>query len=77
MDVGKWNKAMESFQELLGWDYGMNVVLDLKRLTCGNQSIPDITGRDERRLIYKLRRTYDEVNKNKACIQKWRKDDTS
>ena len=57
MEISKWNKAMESFQELLGWDYGMNVVLDIKKTTCRNKSIPDINGRDEKRLLYKLRRT--------------------
>ena len=77
MEISKWNKAMESFQELLGWDYGMNVVLNIKKTTCRNKSVPDIQGRDERRLLYKLRRTYDEVKKDKECIQEWRKDDTS
>jgi len=77
MEVSKWNKAMESFQELLGWDYGMNVVLDIKKITCGNKSVPDIQGRDEKRLLFKLRRTYDEVKKDKERIQERREDDTS
>ena len=76
MEVSKWNKAMESFQELLGWDYGMNVVLDIKKITCGNKSVPDIQGRDEKRLLFKLRRTYDEVKKDKERIQERREDDT-
>ena len=50
MEISKWNKAMESFQELLGWDYGMNVVLDIKKTTCRNKSVPDEVKKDKERI---------------------------
>jgi hypothetical protein len=71
MDISKWNKAMESFQELLGWEKGMDTVIDIKRTACGKKCILDIEGKDERRLLHRLRRTYDRVRASKESIQGW------
>ena len=68
MNIGKWNKAMEAFQELLGWEKGMDVVVDIKRIACGKKSILDIEGKDERRLMHRLRRAYDRANEYKESI---------
>jgi hypothetical protein len=52
VDISKWNKAMESFQELLGW----------------KKSILDIENKDERRLMHRLRRAYDRAKQYKESI---------
>ena len=68
MDISKWNKAMESFQELLGWEKGMDIMVDIKRTAYGKKSILDIEGKDERRLIHMLRRAYDRAKQYKESI---------
>jgi hypothetical protein len=68
VDISKWNKAMESFQKLLGWKKGMDIMVDIKRTAYGKKSILDIEGKDERRLIHRLRRAYDRVKQYKESI---------
>lgn len=68
MDISKWNKAMESFQELLGWEKGMDIVVDIKRTAYGKKSILDIESKDERRLMHRLRRAYDRAKQYKESI---------
>ena len=68
MDISKWNKAMESFQKLLGWDDGMNMMTEVRRNAYGKKSILDIEGKDERRLMHRLRRAYDRAKQYKESI---------
>ena len=68
MDISKWNKAMESFQELLGWEKGMDIMVDIKRTAYGKKSILDIESKDERRLMHRLRRAYDRAKQYKESI---------
>ena len=68
MDISKWNKAMESFQELLGWEKGMDIMVDIKRTAYGKKSILDIENKDERRLMHRLRRAYDRAKQYKESI---------
>jgi len=59
---------MESFQELLGWEKGMDIVVDIKRTAYGKKSILDIESKDERRLMHRLRRAYDRAKQYKESI---------
>ena len=68
MDISKWNKVMESFQKLLGWDDGMNMMTEIRRNAYGKMSILDIESKDERRLMHRLRRAYDRAKQYKESI---------
>jgi len=31
MEIGRWNKIMEEFQNLVGWHNGIDEVIDIKK----------------------------------------------
>jgi len=61
MEVSKWNKIMDTFQKLLGWDKGITEVIVTKRLSnIGRKSIIDLNDREEKYLVHILRKRYKE-----------------
>lgn len=70
MDISKWNAIMKSFQDLMGYQPGINEVLVTKRLSAiGFKDIETISGREEKYLVHILRKRYrevlDEIERNK------------
>jgi hypothetical protein len=70
MDISKWNAIMKSFQDLMGYQKGINEVLVTKRLSAiGFKDIETISGREEKYLVHILRKRYrevlDEIERNK------------
>ena len=61
MDISKWNSIMKSFQDLMGYQSGINEVLVTKRLSrVGFKDIETISGREEKYLVHILRKRYRE-----------------
>ena len=61
---------MKSFQDLMGYQPGINEVLVTKRLSAlGFKDIETISGREEKYLVHILRKRYreilDEIERNK------------
>ena len=72
MEVSKWNKIMDTFQDLLGWDKGITEVIVTKRLSkIGRKSIIDLTDREEKYLVHILRKRYRE------CLDEIKRKDIS
>jgi hypothetical protein len=70
MDISKWNAIMKSFQDLMGYQPGINEVLVTKRLSAlGFKDIEKISGREEKYLVHILRKRYreilDDIERNK------------
>ena len=70
MDISKWNAIMKSFQDLMGYQPGINEVLVTKRLSAvGFKDIETISGREEKYLVHILRKRYreilDDIERNK------------
>tara|TARA_R100001163_G_scaffold62665_1_gene53664 strand:- start:298 stop:552 length:255 start_codon:yes stop_codon:yes gene_type:complete len=70
MDISKWNAIMKSFQDLMGYQKGINEVLVTKRLSAiGFRDIETISGREEKYLVHILRKRYreilDDIERNK------------
>lgn len=70
MDISKWNAIMKSFQDLMGYQQGINEVLVTKRLSSiGFKDIETISGREEKYLVHILRKRYreilDDIERNK------------
>ena len=70
MDISKWNAIMKSFQDLMGYQKGINEVLVTKRLSAiGFKDIETISGREEKYLVHILRKRYreilDDIERNK------------
>tara|TARA_R100000329_G_scaffold39865_1_gene37299 strand:- start:96 stop:350 length:255 start_codon:yes stop_codon:yes gene_type:complete len=70
MDISKWNAIMKSFQDLMGYQKGINEVLVTKRLSAvGFKDIETISGREEKYLVHVLRKRYreilDDIERNK------------
>ena len=70
MDISKWNAIMKSFQDLMGYQKGINEVLVTKRLSAiGFRDIETISGREEKYLVHVLRKRYreilDDIERNK------------
>tara|TARA_A100001515_G_scaffold131118_1_gene118702 strand:+ start:266 stop:514 length:249 start_codon:yes stop_codon:yes gene_type:complete len=62
MDISKWNAIMKSFQDLMGYQPGINEVLVTKRLSkIGFKDIETISGREEKYLVHILRKRYREI----------------
>ena len=62
MDISKWNAIMKSFQDLMGYQPGINEVLVTKRLSgIGFKDIESISGREEKYLVHILRKRYREI----------------
>lgn len=62
MDISKWNAIMKSFQDLIGYQPGINEVLVTKRLSkIGFKDIETISGREEKYLVHILRKRYREI----------------
>lgn len=63
MDISKWNAIMKSFQDLMGYQPGINEVLVTKRLSSiGFKDIESISGREEKYLVHILRKRYREMS---------------
>ena len=63
MDISKWNAIMKSFQDLVGYQKGINEVLVTKRLSAiGFKDIETINGREEKYLVHILRKRYREIS---------------
>ncbi len=63
MDISKWNAIMKSFQDLMGYQPGINEVLVTKRLSAiGFKDIEKISGREEKYLVHILRKRYREIS---------------
>ena len=63
MDISKWNAIMKSFQDLMGYQPGINEVLVTKRLSgIGFKDIESISGREEKYLVHILRKRYREIS---------------
>ncbi len=61
---------MKSFQDLMGYQKGINEVLVTKRLSAvGFKDIETISGREEKYLVHVLRKRYreilDDIERNK------------
>ena len=61
---------MKSFQDLMGYQKGINEVLVTKRLSAiGFRDIETISGREEKYLVHVLRKRYreilDDIERNK------------
>lgn len=66
MDISKWNKAMKSFQDLMGYDKGTQEVVILKRLSFGlEKGVEEIDAREEKVFVHLLRNTYREISNDK------------
>tara|TARA_Y100000114_G_C11610172_1_gene254740 strand:+ start:425 stop:679 length:255 start_codon:yes stop_codon:yes gene_type:complete len=70
VDISKWNAIMKSFQDLMGYQKGINEVLVTKRLSAiGFKDIETISGREEKYLVHILRKRYreilDDIERNK------------
>jgi hypothetical protein len=65
MEIGRWNKIMEEFQNLVGWYNGIDEVIDIKRKLFPGVDIRTITGRGEKLLVHVLRKRYKELLENK------------
>ena len=61
MEISKWNNIMKSFQDLMGWQKGMTEVLVTKKLAFGRKGIEEIIGREEKYLVYILRKRYRDI----------------
>jgi hypothetical protein len=61
MEIGRWNKIMEEFQNLVGWYNGIDEVIDIKRKLFPGVDIRTITGRGEKLLVHVLRKRYKEL----------------
>lgn len=58
MEIKRWNYIMEKFQELLGWEQGIDAVIDVKAKYFSGIDIRTITGRNEKFLVHMLRKEY-------------------
>jgi hypothetical protein len=59
--VERWNKIMDSFVSLLGFDEGVQTAVDIKRDMFANKYIYELNHKEDRRLIYRLRRLYENI----------------
>jgi|GEM_PF-2474860 len=62
MEIGRWNKIMEEFQNLVGWHNGIDEVIDIKKKLFPGIDIRTITGRGEKLLVHVLRKRYREIS---------------
>ena len=65
MEIARWNKIMEEFQNLVGWHNGIDEVIDIKKKLFPGIDIRTITGRGEKLLVHVLRKRYKELLENK------------
>ena len=65
MEISKWNKIMDSFISLVGYDSGIQEVVDIKRDLYGDKSIYELNFKEDRKLIYRLRRLYEHLDSKK------------
>ena len=62
MNISKWNSIMKSFQDLVGYQKGINEVLVAKRFSkIGFKDIETLDERESKYLTYVLRKRYREI----------------
>ena len=52
---------MDSFVELEGFDEGVQTAVDVKNDMFADKAIYELTYKEDRRLIYRLRRLYENI----------------
>ena len=65
MTVERWNKIMDSFVDLLGFDEGVQEVVDTKNNMFADRFIYELNYKEDRRLTYGLRRLYENLKHNR------------
>ena len=65
MTIERWNKITDSFVELLGFDKGVQEVVDTKNNMFSDKPIYELNYKEDRRLIYSLRRLYEYIKTEK------------
>ena len=65
MTIERWNKIMDSFIDLLGFDEGVQVTVDTKNGIFTEQYVYELDYKEDRRLIYRLRRLYENIKTEK------------
>ena len=70
MTVERWNKIMDSFVELLGFDEGVQTAVDIKNNMFIDKSIYELNHKEDRRLIYRLRRLYENIKLDRKESEK-------
>ena len=65
MTIERWNKIMDSFIDLLGFDEGVQVTVDTKNGMFAEQRVYELDYKEDRRLIYRLRRLYENLKTEK------------
>mgnify|MGYP003116370094 FL=1 len=61
MDISRWNAIMSKFQDLAGYKIGTNQMVNCKRRIVGDKEIYNLNKREERILVYSLRKLYSEL----------------
>ena len=61
---------MDSFVELLGFDEGVQTAVDIKNNMFTGKSIYELNHKEDRRLIYRLRRLYENIKLDRKESEK-------
>ena len=72
---------MDSFVELEGFDEGVQTAVDVKNDLFADKAIYELTYKEDRRLIYRLRRLYENIKldrkESKKSVSRRRRDNKS
>ena len=81
MTVERWNNITDSFVDLLGFDKGVQEVVDAKNNLFPEKAIYALNSKEDRKLIYGLRRLYENTKldrkESKTSVSRRRRDNKS
>jgi hypothetical protein len=64
MKIEDWIKIEESMTELMGWDRGIDVMCEEHRSVAPKKPIYDLTKREDKKLIFRLRKRYSKYKED-------------
>lgn len=66
MKIETWNEIMDKMCDLMGYDKGIEACVDAKREIKPSTPIYELSKRDDKYLIHKLRKTYTSYKNSPA-----------
>ena len=65
MKVTKWVEIEEEMCSLMGWEKGIDAMVESKREVAPKIPIYDLSSREDKLLLFKLRQRYERFRKSK------------
>jgi len=65
MKIKDWIKIEESMTDLMGWDLGIETMCEAHREVAPKKPIYELSEREDKKIIFRLRKRYSNYRKNK------------